>query len=107
MDSYIYHHGIKGMKWGVRRYQNEDGSLTPEGKKRQKFKYIAGVAATVTLSYAAYRLARSEKLRNIVWKSMQKVSDKPISSSFGKYTIYSKKLGRNLTLEEMAERGLI
>ena len=30
----LRHHGIKGQKWGVRRYQNEDGSLTPEGKKR-------------------------------------------------------------------------
>ena len=29
----IYHHGIKGQKWGVRRYQNKDGSLTPAGKK--------------------------------------------------------------------------
>ena len=29
-----YHHGVKGMKWGVRRYQNKDGSLTPVGKKR-------------------------------------------------------------------------
>ena len=30
----LYHHGIKGMKWGVRRFQNEDGSLTTAGKKR-------------------------------------------------------------------------
>lgn len=30
----LYHHGIKGQKWGVRRYQNEDGSLTNAGKKR-------------------------------------------------------------------------
>lgn len=30
----IHHHGIKGMKWGVRRYQNKDGSLTPAGKQR-------------------------------------------------------------------------
>ena len=30
----LYHHGIKGMKWGVRRFQNEDGSLTSAGKKR-------------------------------------------------------------------------
>ncbi len=31
---YLEHHGIKGQKWGVRRYQNEDGSLTSAGKKR-------------------------------------------------------------------------
>ena len=30
---YIYHHGIKGMKWGIRRFQNKDGSLTALGKK--------------------------------------------------------------------------
>lgn len=30
----LYHWGIKGMKWGVRRYQNKDGTLTSEGKKR-------------------------------------------------------------------------
>lgn len=32
----LMHHGILGMKWGVRRYQNKDGSLTPAGKKRAK-----------------------------------------------------------------------
>ena len=34
MDNTLQHWGIKGMKWGVRRYQNKDGSLTPAGKKR-------------------------------------------------------------------------
>lgn len=30
----IYHFGIKGQRWGIRRYQNEDGTLTEEGKRR-------------------------------------------------------------------------
>lgn len=30
----ILHYGIRGMRWGIRRYQNEDGSLTPLEKKK-------------------------------------------------------------------------
>ena len=33
-DSYLEHHGILGMKWGIRRFQNKDGSLTSAGKSR-------------------------------------------------------------------------
>lgn len=35
----LYHHGIIGMKWGIRRYQNKDGSLTRAGKKRYSEDY--------------------------------------------------------------------
>lgn len=44
MDSfrYISHHGILGQKWGIRRYQNKDGTLTEAGKKR----YIQSISDT-------------------------------------------------------------
>lgn len=35
-DETMKHHGVKGMHWGIRRYQNPDGSWKPEGKKRYK-----------------------------------------------------------------------
>lgn len=33
-NKYLAHHGIKGQRWGIRRYQNEDGTLTKEGQRR-------------------------------------------------------------------------
>lgn len=41
VEDYLAHSGIHGMKWGVRRYQNEDGTLTEEGKRR----YLKGYAS--------------------------------------------------------------
>lgn len=63
----LYHHGVKGMKWGVRRYQNKDGSLTAAGKKRdsggsdktkrvaKKVAAMAVMGATVAAAAVLYK----------------------------------------------------
>lgn len=53
----IYHHGILFQKWHVRRYQNPDGSLTPEGRKR----YLKGDGSLTTRGKIALKRVKSEK----------------------------------------------
>lgn len=56
--AYLAHHGIQGQKWGIRRFQNEDGSLTPEGRERYGLnKPVRGWKA----ENSAYRMDKRSK----------------------------------------------
>lgn len=86
MEAYnteLQHWGVKGMKWGVRRYQNKDGSLTPAGKKRAAnntpeesarkkavAKKVAGMAImTATVATAAVIYSRNPAAVNKIVKA--------------------------------------
>lgn len=60
-EAELYHHGIKGQKWGVRRYQNADGSLTEAGKKRQEKRVASDREAVITKGSTFYRVSDSDK----------------------------------------------
>lgn len=56
----LQHHGILGQKWGIRRYQNEDGSLTPKGRARLDKKDMK------------WAQTKGEKIRSKVQKTVSK-----------------------------------
>ena len=131
MEYYVYHDpetelthwGVKGMKWGVRRYQNKDGSLTKAGQKRRAKlegeleKLGAGKKASGDDSDAAPRKKSASEMTDAELKDQTarltleknyKQAEKdnaaldPVKVSKGKKfaTIFSDKL-----VESLAERG--
>ena len=74
----LYHHGIKGQKWGVRRFQNKDGSLTKEGLERLKSNKEISVAAGVKLGRVGDKESDSGKKKGIYVTADAKERDKYI-----------------------------
>lgn len=67
----LYHHGVQGQKWGVRRYQNKDGSLTPEGRRHYNInettKSGAKIGALAGVAYGGALAATTAAMLNPVF----------------------------------------
>lgn len=66
----LYHHGILGMKWGIRRYQNADGSLTDAGKKR----YGSG-GGLITSVKRKWKTAKANKKRKATLEAKKRAEE--------------------------------
>ena len=75
MNTELEHSGVKGMKWGVRRYQNPDGTLTAEGKKRYKSIGL-GTRGQVKKLYKAETQEGRDKAASKLAKRKDKVAKK-------------------------------
>lgn len=80
MNNELYHYGVLGQKWGLRRYQNSDGSLTAEGRKRYRKEIksandtaqVLGENATVLGRAVKYSADRAAKMENRAVRKLAK-----------------------------------
>lgn len=103
--SELYHHGITGMRWGFRRFQNEDGSLTPEGELRYnqgKQKLARGKAAEMykTKKYKAKLALKQEKQKVKDAAALAKTAKKEQAKLNAEDRVIKKK-AKNMTDEEL------
>lgn len=87
--SELYHHGIKGQKWGVRRYQNEDGTLTDAGKKRYRYnsedgsiKYVRYPKSQLGVILLSDKIRKENEAR---WTAADKTFAKDVTDELSKY----------------------
>ena len=98
----LYHHGIKGQKWGVRRFQNKDGSLTPAGKERYYIDNDSGTAITKN-SDGSYTVPTGFKFNRVGQQTLDVNKSGVLYVSYGKEKmdhLESKKSFRGLKLNQ-------
>jgi hypothetical protein len=106
LSNELQHHGIKGQKWGVRRFQNTDGSLTAEGKKRYSVNdYQQAIDKTKT---AGKIVNEAKTLNNTVKKLNDPAAERRIRKSAAEMSdIELQKRVQRLNMEDNYTRMML
>lgn len=106
MSNELQHHGIKGQKWGVRRFQNTDGSLTAEGKKRYS---VNDYQQTIDKTKTAGKIVNEAKtLNNTVKKLNDPAAERRIRKSAAEMSdIELQKRVQRLNMEDNYTRMML
>lgn len=107
-ENELYHHGVKGQRWGVRRYQNTDGSLTIAGQKKAaslRRKYTKLTDEDPNNSYSRKGTNMKIKYKNLTGKN---ISRYPVSESSKKMQKVksNKKEDQNKTMKDLSNEEL-
>ena len=112
MEYELYHHGTKGMKWGVRRYQNPDGSLTAAGRKRygtkanfEKVQRAKKAAAKASSPAAKARAKADARTEEEVKKYLEKAGKKKVDTNEAKKPEVEEKVNKVLGKTEEPKKS--
>jgi hypothetical protein len=88
----LMHHGIHGMRWGVRRYQNKDGSLTAAGRKRinqldSEYQRLTGMKLNKKTSSADVKKTESKPKSKSKSKSISEMTNEEIQEKINRITL--------------------
>ena len=113
-DAYLEHHGIKGMRWGVRRYQYKDGSLTPLGRKKygtktnfEKVQAAKRASSKDVVKKKKARLKAEENTQKELEKYKKKAGLKDDPPEFDKEAVRNKTLSSTDAKEIYKNRDLL
>lgn len=105
-ESYLIHYGVKGQRWGIRRYQNEDGSLTLEGRKHLKKEIKRENRLAYTLGQTATTYGRALAYSNKKLAKAQKKADKANASDAYQTKRRTRRLNKDLDIEKEVNANL-